>query len=488
MRQLRTFGAGLALLVAVAGAGCGGGGGGGGTASAEGAAAAPAGSAAFISINSDATSDQWKQVNKLLKKFPGRAQVMNGFRKSLREQGVDYEKDVKPAIGDEVDVVWLDFQNGGDDFVALTQPKNDKKFKQLLAKSDEKIYSEEVGDWTAFGPSQSALATYRQRAKGKKLSGDETFKDAMGEVNGAALVKIYVSGQSIAGAFQSLASAGGGGGAPLGLDQLDFVAAQAQSQEDGLRVEGAVKSNDGRPLGTSGTFKSKLISGVPSGALALLDFRGDGVQEQLTELRNRVPEFNRGVQEFERSLGVRLESVLGLLGHENALYVRQGAPIPEISLALEAPNLQQAMATVDRLAARIAQLAHGRLTSADEDGVTVKTLTFPNFAVHYAGFDGRILITNGPTGIRDYRAGGDKLTGDSVFKDATDAAGMPDQTSGLVYVNLKDAIPLVENFATTAGESIPPQVADNLRPLRSFVAYGSGDKNLSKFTAFLQIK
>jgi hypothetical protein len=57
-----------------------------------------------------------------------------------------------------------------------------------------------------------------------------------------------------------------------------------------------------------------------------------------------------------------------------------------------------------------------------------------------------------------------------------------------VYVNLKDGLPLIESLSQLSGTTIPANQTENLRPLTSFIAYGTGDAGTGKFTAFLQIK
>ena len=128
------------------------------------------------------------------------------------------------------------------------------------------------------------------------------------------------------------------------------------------------------------------------------------------------------------------------------------------------------------------------MTTGSQGGVDTKTVTFPKFAVTYGGFENRIVITTSASGVRDYASAASKLPDDSVYKSATSSAGVPDKTSGLLYVNLKDGIPVIENYATTSGTTIPQIIQRNLAPLRAFVAYGTGESNLTKFTAFLQIK
>src|SRR5439155_1315457 len=83
-------------------------------------------------------------------------------------------------------------------------------------------------------------------------------------------------------------------------------------------------------------------------------------------------------------------------------------------------------------------------------------LNFGPVTARWAGFDGRVLITTSPTGIDDYRSGGDKLADDSMYKDALDAAGVPDQTLGQIYLNLGDAAELIKSYAGLSGEKLPP--------------------------------
>ncbi len=488
--RFRAISTGFVVSIALAVAGCGGGGG-GAAASGGGADVAPAGTPVFVSINTDLGSSQWDKLKALINKFPDHRQAEVLLRGALSGQGgLDYENDVKPALGKTVDIIWLDLQNSGSNLVLVTQPKDEGKFKDLIAKAGKsggsKTYSAKVGDWWAISNSQSALDSFKQASGGKNLSGDPNFKDAMGQISGDALLTAYVDGQALANAFPTTTIATGRP-APFDLDKLDYIAVGASAQDEGLQLEGALKGAGGPGVGAS-PFKSKLISGVPEGALAFADFHGGVALDQQIQSLQGLPQFQRSQRQFEQALGVRLEQVLALLHNEVALYVRPGAPLPEFTLVLEEPNVPSALATLNTIATRAARLGNGTVTTGNEGGVATKTVRFKTYAVTFAGFDDRIVITTGASGIRDYRADGPKLSDDAVYKDATGSAGVPDKSSGLLYVNLKDGIPLIENFATSTGRNLPPLVARNLAPLRSFVAYGTGKTDSAKFTAFLQIK
>src|SRR5439155_14160185 len=57
----------------------------------------------FGGIDTDFGSSQWKQLDALAKKFPGRDQAIESLKKSIAGEGVDFDKDVKPALGPELD-------------------------------------------------------------------------------------------------------------------------------------------------------------------------------------------------------------------------------------------------------------------------------------------------------------------------------------------------------------------------------------------------
>jgi uncharacterized protein DUF3352 len=122
--------AGIAAIAAFAAAGCGGTVGAG----AGGADIVPASAPAFLAFNTDIDSSQWQTVDDLSRRFPDREKALQTFHRALESEGLSWRRDVKPAIGPEVDLVWLDFAHDGDDFVVLMQPDDDKKFERLISK------------------------------------------------------------------------------------------------------------------------------------------------------------------------------------------------------------------------------------------------------------------------------------------------------------------------------------------------------------------
>jgi hypothetical protein len=163
----------------------------------------------------------------------------------------------------------------------LTKPDSVDRAKALVRKLDEvsppKSATRVVDGWLVVSDSERMIDRVLKGSTGRALANDATFKDAVSELPDDALAKAYVNGPRLAEvigryldqATQTAAST------PFGLDKLDWIAASLEAKEDGVRFDAGVKSADGgRVFGTAAPYASKLISGVPAGALAFLTFRG----------------------------------------------------------------------------------------------------------------------------------------------------------------------------------------------------------------------
>jgi hypothetical protein len=491
----RFLAAGLLATLAVAVAGCGGGAAKTSANGESGAKLVRSGALAFVALDSDLGSSQWQQLDELSKKFPGRSKALAQIKQALAKQGVDYAKDIKPALGPEVDfaVVSGGPSAGQTSFALLTKPDDAAKLKQLVAKlnandtdpSAKPAVYKEVEGWYAVSESQAQIDAVLKGSRSQALSADSTFNDALEKLPGEALVKAFLDGRQLNELIRAESQKSGTPFDPssVGLDKLEFVAASTSAENDGIRVQGAANGADI----AGAEFSPKLLDGVPGDALAFLDFRGAGTTDQLKKLKSN-PTVGQALQQIQAGLGVSFDDILALLQNEVALYLRPGAGIPEVTLALETKDESAALSTLDKLAARLAAASGAQVQSGKQDGHDVKTLNLGQVAIHYGGLGDKVLVTSGVSGIADYGASGQRLPDSADFKQAQDAAGMPDSTGGFFYLNLKDSIPLLEGLAGLAGRSPPAEVTENVRPLRSFLAWTEGSGAARTFDAFLEIK
>jgi Protein of unknown function (DUF3352) len=490
VRDLRVHIAAMALVVASLVTACGGsttnGPGGIGE---SGAGLVSSDAVVYVSADGDLGSSRWQQVDTLLKKFPIRDKLLVEIRQGLAERKLDYDNDLKPALGPEIDVAAVPGTSAQDTtYAVFTKPESIEKAKALVAKLGEDSSPEatRVVDGWLFVANTQAMIDRVLKGSGSSLADLSRFKDAFGQLPEDSLLKVYANGPQLSKLVGSLSSVAQMASAGETENKLDWVAVAAFADDDGLQIEGDAKSTTGESL-AGPAYSSKLISGVPADAFAFLTYHGRSGADPLGRLR-RNPAFGEGLRQFEQELGIPLDDLIALFQHETAFYVRPGLGLAEISLVLEAPDTEQALTTIDRLAARVAKLKGARLGGEHQDGLDVKTLDFGPVTARWAGFDGRVLLTTSPTGISDYRSSGDKLGDSSAYRDALDGAGAPDKTNGLVYLDVAEVARLIENYAGLAGGKLPPDLEQNLKPLRSFVAYASSNGDLTTFAAKLRIK
>ena len=478
MTKLKTLTLGLLAAMALLAAGCGGatGAGSGGS----GAALINPNALAFISVDSDLGSSQWKQVDTLSKKFPGRDLLLQKLDQEFTKNGVDFKNDVEPALGPEVDFAFVPGPAAHDmATIGLTKPDDVGKFKDLVKKMNASDTSgkpsvyREVDGWYVIADSQAQI-DQALKSGDKSLSDESAYNDAMGTLSSDALAKAYVNGAQLAKLVRQRGQGSGLTATAPGLDKLDFVSAAVSAESDGLRVHGAVQGSGAGDFVGSGDYASKLIDEVPGDALAFLTFRSaQGIGSALGSAQAPL----------EYALGVSVNELLQLFTNETALYIRPGAVIPEITLLLQPKNTDTALATLDKLAARIARATGGTLKRG-----TQRTIDFGEFAVHYGAKDGKVVVTSAPGGVAQVGNASEKLADSADFKEAKSAAGLPDSNGGYVYLDLKNAIPLIEGFAGISGQNLPPTVTENLRPLRSFLAWSAGSGTTRTFDVFLEIK
>ena len=491
VRRSRLLLGGLALILAVLVAGCGGGGGSSGASSSgggppESAGFVPAGASAYVYANTDFGGDQWQKLDALSKKFPNRQQLIAQIQSALQKQGLDWNADVKPAFGPDLGLAVLSLATNASP-LGVTKPQDEAKLKALLAKlqasdpSGKPPLTETIDGWTVISDRQASLDAAKAAHAGDSLADNSSFQTAMSDLPDDALAKAYVDGVALNRALRQSAQ---GSSLSTLTGVPEWIAASLEAKDDGLALS-AISKGQNQAAPTS--FKATLLDRVPSGALVYVGF--DNLAQAIDQIAQ-----NPAVQSYlgtvEQSFGVTLEQIGALFKGEGAIYARPGTPIPEATIALKVDDQQQALATLDKLAARAGEGLHGKVEHQTIDGVDARRLQLSQFAIYYAAFDGLLVITDSPTGITGLKDGGQKMSDDPVFTDVKDAAGMPGETKGFIYVNVKDTVPLVETLSAFGGGggTIPPDVSSNLEHLRSFLAYASGSGDENRLDAFLQVQ
>lgn len=480
MRATRWFGGVAAAAgLALAATGCGGGSSNASFASGagSGAAIAPASAPVFISIDTDRSSSQWKAADALLSKFPGKAQLLQSLTTSLSSgQGANFN-DVLSSVGPELDVVILDVTDASKNVVGLTKPSDEAKFDSALSKGSSPAVHTKIDGWTAFSNDQAALDRFKADAAKGTLADDATFKAAMGKLSGDALVKAYASGASAASA---LGKRGLPTGTFAGSGKLVSAVAELVPTSDGLKLDGTATTS-GSKLPAPAT--DPLLAKVPGPALAYLSFDGKGIVGQL---QKALPSAG-ALSPTLGKLAPLLSQLTGMLGGQNALYVRTGLGlIPEVTLVTTPASPGEGVAAIDGLLSQLGPSL--KPTPLTVGSVKAKELKLGQFSLFYGAAGANVIVSDQQQAFGELSAGGSKLADDATFKEAKAASGMPDSTNGFLYLSLKDAVPLVESLAQLSGTQLPAKVTDNLKPLRTLNAWATTSGNDSSFTLFVEIK
>jgi hypothetical protein len=498
--------AGAVLLLALA-AGCGGGGGGGtsnagakqsssGGVAGAGAAALPASTPAFIALSTDFDSDQWKQIEALGAKFPGYESLLAKGRKQLAAQGLDFEQDVKPALGPEVDVAWLDFESS-DHFVFVTKPSDASKLDALVAKGKPPPAHADVNGYAVLAQTKALVDSASSATN--HLSDDPSFKEAMDALPGGDVVRAFLNGAQVQSALQTAIKQGASGASgpaftlPAGsIGKLDWIAAAGSAQSDGVRLDGVVKLE---PTPAIASFGAELPKQFAAGAIAYAGFANldQAAKQGLDALGKSSPSLNQQLGQLEGVSGVSLDKdVIPLLKEEGAVAVYPSTgKTPTIVFALKVADEAKVQKLLDQLGALVALAGGGGTgpTAADVPGYpNAKQLKIGSTTIFYGTANGRLVVSNAAAGLQDVGGSGAKLADDALFKAAQDGAKMPDQTTGFVYLDLKTGLPAILGLAQSSGTKIPPAVAENTAPLQSALFYGTTDGDLIRVTGFVGIQ
>jgi hypothetical protein len=482
----------LLAVLALLAVGCGGGG--GGNALPAAADVVPASAPVLVSVSTDFSSAQWKRELALLRRFPGADDLL---RQASSEAGnIDFEHDIKPALGPEVDVVWFDFRNGGNDVVALTQPKDEKRFAALIEKGnstgDSQLVTTTVDDWTVAADSRAKLRRFRRATSaGEKLADDDAFRDAMGELDETSAVRAYVAGPPVQRALdRALESGGAAPNLTRGLAEMQSIAAAAIVEPDGLRADAALATE---PAPEPKTYSPSLADSLPSGALLYVSTANlaDPVRtiDRLVARSNST--YATQKSQVETVLGVTLEGdIYPLISGEQAVAVYPAKPIPKVVFVTKVPDEERAKRLVDRLLS-LARLGGLGVETYTIGGTSVSDITQSGSDIHgfVAVAGGKLIISSArDTLARLLRGRGPKLAGDPPYREARAKADVPGKVVAMAYGDLMHGLPFAFDLAEANGDRVPPEARENTRPLKHALLYAIQDGNRFRVSGFLTIK
>src|SRR5581483_9117609 len=342
-----------------------------------GASVAPASSAFFLRVRARSAQD-WRLLARL---FPRAAAMVGPLRSGL---------------GPETDVVAL----GGGTFLGLTQPPDEAKLDALLAGHRPRLVAEQVGDWRVIARSRGAIDRLKRARNDGSLADGDAYRQATRGLPAAALATVYADGSAVR---RGLRERGAPAGAVPGLGRVDWTAGALTRRPGGLGVE--LRVNGDRV--EAATYTAELPAQIPAPVMLLVDAKG--LDRTIEELR-RSPALAASRNPLVQALrtGV-LDDAVGLFGNEAAFYVRQLPGGPESTLIVEVDDEVAADAIVDRLVTLAAAVTQNVPAHETIAGADATRLTLGKTTVYYAVFDGKLVATTAPSGIRGIRRPGGRF-------------------------------------------------------------------------------
>lgn len=533
----RRLSAALAVVatVTVVAAGCGGESSTSSTGSEPGDVAAfiPAGSPAYFEVSTDLDGPQWQQVIEIAQRFPAYPELERTIQEGLSQEGVDFERDVKPLLGDRAAVAALRApqadasvtdpgsasgaldESGYVAAIELAEGK-EQSVKELLvvngAQRQERdgveFFTDEdsastVAEQTlvvAGTPEDLFLAIEAQKAGGDRtLAGSDKFTDALGKLPADTFAQGYLD----VGGLVQTATATSEDRAQLealGIGDLESsaLAMALTAEPDGVRFKGVLT---GAPESATGSteFSPELLENVPADAIAYIGLAdlagqverlvgqvrsagGDEVAQQIDAVSAQLPQLLPGVT---------LDDLAALARLEHAFVVTPGAPIPGVGAILRVEDGARAQATLDKVREGLptlsSSLGGGELPPWRpvplSGGVQGWELPLsPEASVVYGVSGDLALIGSSAATVQSLQQPDEPLSGSADFQ--AGAEGIPDRVTSVAWLNIEQGVAALD--AAGALADADAQTRDNLRPLKSLVAWSTGG-DTPTFEVFLRV-
>jgi alpha-D-ribose 1-methylphosphonate 5-triphosphate synthase subunit PhnH len=443
-----------------------------------GATLAPATTAVLVSFDTDFDAGSWAQLQSQLEQLGGEDLLADAFG----GDGLDVERDVKPALGPETYVVVLSLADETSP-ILLTQPADPAKLQELATKSDEPAVTREIDGWWAVADTNAALDRFEAARSRGTLADEDDYRDATNDLPEDALATVYLSGAAAAQA-QGMTGAGADDktlacifGSDEGVPSSAFA---LTSEAGGLRLVG---TSGGSPLtgDASKAAENALAEQAPAGALAFIELHelGDTLTRAIGCSAGKENAMALGL--VESALGQSLEDTgKALFGGETAILVyppknpEQGE-FKSFALATEVDDGAKTLELVDHLG-QAAKTFEPELTVTS--GTDSRVLHYEDTDITFAVEDDLLVVTADAELAARFRGDGERLADSAAYKDTLAAAGTPDETSGLAYVD-------VPGIATLFGGDGPQAKA--LDSLGGLVLWSEPDGDRVDVQGFLQI-
>lgn len=467
---------------------------------------APAEVLAFFSLSLNPSIDQKRNLLSIAKAFPD-AEIEGEFDEArdevlsdlAAEAGLDYEKDIEPAIGDEISLAVFPPESSDEEPPAAVIVEIDDReaAERLAAREGDDVAYRIVGDHliaTVAGPEADGLfARFDPDADRPTLADSDSFEKLTGELHGDRLILGWVDLPRLA----RLTAEEAEDTVPLsGIDLEETLGTSGPAAFDLHAESGAlVFEAVAAATGEENAAQPELTEGLPADVLAALTYFDLGsalgqVLDPLTDLAGG------GGADLENELGLDPErDILPWLGDEVVLAVGavSESGFPDLAVLARPSDRAAAEAGELKIIAAVEGLT-GPLTRIEVDGGRAHTVTVgdggsvipmqPTFGL----LEDRFVIASSPEYFERVAKRSDPSFGDSDAYKAVIDQSTSGATQGQVVIHI-DAVreALEVAFGLDADPEYQADTLPMVEPLDHFGLRVARVGDLNRFRAELTV-
>lgn len=506
----------------------------------------------YFEVSTQFDGPQWTQAKALAAKFPAFPDLEKQFSEATASEGVSWEKDIKPLLGDDAAIAVLEVPKtdvpdasdlskaGGAGGIGALAPDvpdlNDAKVLGALALAPDAeakalelvkkdgIAAGKIGDVDTYkntdGDSfvavtdgaillSSTEADLRAGLEAHTQGGDRTFAgnkkalDTLDKLPDEVLMQVYVDAGAIVkqsvgdnAALKQLET--------LGLSVDAAAAISVSAEEGGVRVKGVTVGANSDLLAEGTSFSPKLTANVPGDAVAYVGFSNlaGTVDRVINTVGATNPDVKKQLDAATAAIplalgGATLDDVKALATGEHALVVTKDAPTPAVSLLLGVEDGAKAKTTLDAIANALPLLA-GQVRAGTqlpdwkditEAGNAGRELPIdPRASVVYGTKGSLVVVGTRPSALGLLNTPATALAQDADFTAAT--ASVPDEVTSLIWIDATAAVELADSLGAfkQMDAAKAKEARENLAPLESLVMWSTVADGTPTVEAFLAIK
>ena len=461
------------------------------------AAIAPSNTLVFLDISTDGEREAVDRASELLGRFGGYEGQRDALLKRLSggEQKVNVEKDVEPWMGDEAALAFTESGTATAGSLILIEVDDEKKARAFLARNPQKPLRAEYKDdsferygqiavafkdgWMFVGQEGTVQAALdRTNGRGRTLSQDATYKRLTNDLPDGRVATAYTSAAGLQRLLLPQGDIIGGLAGFLNQPGMEAIAMSVEAREGGARM--LVKTAFGNGANKQGTFKPKLFSNVPEGAMAYYGVRG--ISGALGNL----------VGQASGSAATVLGRLRNELKGEVALVIERDTPAPILSVITrtddEARSTKALRDLEDPLSALVTPRGGKKPGWRDEDlgdGVKARILRLETGAtLGYAVFDDRLVVSTSAAGIRHIKDADGSIEDGDTFEDVL--GDRPGTVSSLGFLDFSQLLELGEQTGLNDSRAYLA-AREDLKKIRAVGISSSGDGEESTAEILLSI-